>query len=302
MELEQLIKAIGQLLADAAPMQSESVANLAAALLLFQAQVTPAIKDAANPFLKSKYADLESCWEAVRAPLSGNGLAISQTTRVLPSGKQVLVTTLMHTSGEWIKGELYLAGASDDPQKQGSAITYARRYALAAITGLVQSDDDAEGAMNRDQKKAATQAPKPQTNGTQKPDAKSAASSNSTGAGTPPDPKTSTSNGATSSSQGTAAEPAQQASGAAAATEQPVTGEEMKQLLAAGEANGWTKPQISKWVCFAFKLQPATFSKDIKYSQWETAVKVVGRPENQGGKVMVTGSGKALPLKDRWQG
>jgi hypothetical protein len=128
--------------------QSESIAALAAALSKAQASITGALKDSANPFFKSKYADLASCWDACRKPLTDNGLAVIQTIET-GEGRAVLVTTLCHASGEWIKSYCPILTKDDSPQGQGSGITYARRYALAAMVGLAQIDDDAEAAQGR---------------------------------------------------------------------------------------------------------------------------------------------------------
>jgi hypothetical protein len=129
-------------------MQSESIAALAAALSKAQADITGALKDSSNPFFKSKYADLASCWDACRKQLAANGLCVIQTTNTTDAGV-VLVTTLAHSSGEWMRGVLPVAVKDNGPQAQGSGITYARRYALAAIVGLAQIDDDAEAAQAR---------------------------------------------------------------------------------------------------------------------------------------------------------
>ena len=128
--------------------QSESIADLAAALSKAQASITGALKDSSNPFFKSKYADLASCWDACRKQLSDNGLAVIQTIEI-NEGRAVLVTTLAHSGGEWIKSYCPILTKDDSPQGQGSGITYARRYALAAIVGLAQIDDDAEAAQGR---------------------------------------------------------------------------------------------------------------------------------------------------------
>ena len=128
--------------------QSESIAALAAALSKAQADITGALKDSANPFFKSKYADLASCWDACRKQLAANDLAVIQTTEIGDTGA-ILVTTLAHSSGEWIRGYLPILTKDAGPQGQGSGITYARRYALAAIVGLAQIDDDAEAAQAR---------------------------------------------------------------------------------------------------------------------------------------------------------
>lgn len=144
-------------------LQSEDISKLAEALVELQYALEGVKKDSANDYFKSKYADLHSCQGALREPLYANGLAVTQTTRTTESGA-VLVTTLVHKSGQWIKGELPLAAKkADDPQAQGSAITYARRYALCAITGLCQMDDDAEAAMQRkDTKKEPAHKPLPE--------------------------------------------------------------------------------------------------------------------------------------------
>jgi hypothetical protein len=130
--------------------QSESIGALAAALSKAQADITGALKDSSNPFFKSKYADLASCWDACRKQLAANNLAVIQTVYVhWDSGQTMLATTLAHSSGEWIRSELPVLTKDMSPQAQGSSITYARRYALAAIVGLAQIDDDAEAAQGR---------------------------------------------------------------------------------------------------------------------------------------------------------
>ena len=129
-------------------MQSDSIGALAAALSKAQADITGALKDSSNPFFKSKYADLASCWDACRKQLAANGLSVIQTTQMTEQGL-MLVTTLAHASGEWIAGQMPVLTKDNSPQGQGSGITYARRYALAAIVGLAQIDDDAEAAQGR---------------------------------------------------------------------------------------------------------------------------------------------------------
>lgn len=128
--------------------QSEQVNELFKALSKVQSSIEGAKKDSSNPFFKSKYADLESVWEACRKPLTDNGFCVIQAGEVR-EGVAGIVTTLGHSSGQWIKGFMPLNAVKPDPQAQGSAITYVRRYALAAIVGIVQVDDDGESAMNR---------------------------------------------------------------------------------------------------------------------------------------------------------
>ena len=115
---------------------SENLADLAAALCAVQGELKPAIKQADNPFFKSKYVDLLGVWEAIRPLLAKNGLSVVQTFTASADGPTI-VTTLMHKSGQWVSSELFLKPAKSDPQGVGSAITYGRRYALAAMVGVV---------------------------------------------------------------------------------------------------------------------------------------------------------------------
>lgn len=133
--------------------KSESIAELSKSLSKFQGNISAVKKDASNPFFKSKYATLDTIWESIRKPLSDNGLSVIQSLDYI-DGKSMLETTLLHTSGEWISGKQYVNPEKDSPQGLGSAITYARRYSLSAILGIVSDeDDDAESATKRDSKK-----------------------------------------------------------------------------------------------------------------------------------------------------
>jgi len=129
--------------------QSELINELATALAKAQGEITGALKDSANPFFKSKYADLASCWDACRSALSKNGLAILQAPSTTENGHLNLATTLMHSSGQWMRSELSVTPKDDSPQAFGSALTYARRYALTAMVGVAQVDDDGNAASGR---------------------------------------------------------------------------------------------------------------------------------------------------------
>lgn len=122
--------------------KSDSIAKLTTALVAAQAQLKPAIKDSKNPFFKSNYADLQAVWDACRAALHGNGLSVTQIASSLTNGDPALETLLVHISGEWISGLYPLSPSKKDPQGVGAALTYARRYALAAMVGVVYDDDD----------------------------------------------------------------------------------------------------------------------------------------------------------------
>jgi hypothetical protein len=130
-------------------MKSESIKELAAALAKAQAKIKGAVKDSANPFFKSSYADLQSVWDAIREPLSSNNLAVIQTTETNAAGQLELITTLAHSSGEWIDSRFPILAAKMDSQSVGSAVSYARRYSLASVVGVYQVDDDGEQAVAR---------------------------------------------------------------------------------------------------------------------------------------------------------
>lgn len=139
--------------------KSQSIKNISAALLLFQVKMGKIKKDANNPFFKSKYATLSTILEHIQIPLSECGLSYSQ----FPTGDNGLTTILMHPdSGEYIQSTYNIQPVYEyqkekdkdgnivwradtphvTPQSMGSAITYARRYALGAILGLNIDDDD----------------------------------------------------------------------------------------------------------------------------------------------------------------
>jgi hypothetical protein len=124
--------------------KSESIKNLCKALITFNVKVESIKKDATNPFFKSKYASLSNILEAIHDPLIESGLAFSQ----LPVDDNGLTTIIMHAeSGEFIESTYSMKPVKDDPQGRGSAITYQRRYALAAVLGLnIDEDDDANTA------------------------------------------------------------------------------------------------------------------------------------------------------------
>ena len=122
--------------------KSESIKELATALSKFQGEIKNPGNTADNPFFKSKYAPLNEILNVVRPILAKYGLSVIQT----PSGDGqniILNTTLIHSSGEWIESpELVLKADKATAQGAGSAITYARRYALSAILGISSEDDD----------------------------------------------------------------------------------------------------------------------------------------------------------------
>lgn len=129
--------------------RSEAINELAAALAKAQSQMSNAKKDSENPHFRSRYADLASVREACMAPFTANGLAVLQSPRLTHSGEAwiaELETTLMHTSGQFISDVVAVPMSKADAQGFGSAITYLRRYSLAAFAGIAPEDDDGNAA------------------------------------------------------------------------------------------------------------------------------------------------------------
>jgi ABC-type phosphate transport system substrate-binding protein len=124
---------------------SESKGELAKALARAQGQIGAALKTSTNPHFKSKFADLAEVWSVVRGPLSEAQIAVIQSPDC-EGETMYLETMLAHASGEWIKGRFLLKPTKPDMQGLGSAITYARRYSLAAMVGVIQEDDDGNEA------------------------------------------------------------------------------------------------------------------------------------------------------------
>ena len=94
---------------------------------------------------KKNSADLTSVWEACREALASNSLSVSQAAGKDESGKPVLETRLIHSSGQWIESVMPLILQRQDMQGLGSAITYSRRFALAAIVGVAPEEEDDDG-------------------------------------------------------------------------------------------------------------------------------------------------------------
>lgn len=130
---------------------SENITELAKALIKVQEQMSPATKDAVNPFIKNKYATLNSVMETCRSALIKNGIWLTQLPVPAPVEFGVdhigLLTKFTHAeSGQWQASLTVVPLPKTDPQGMGSAITYARRYALTSMLGMITEDDDGEAA------------------------------------------------------------------------------------------------------------------------------------------------------------
>ena len=140
--------------------RSPSIAALAAAMNKAQAEMKNPAKDSLNPFFKSKYADLSAVREAVLPALNKHGLSVMQFPCELDDAP-ALTTLLTHTSGEWVETTMKVRPTKSDPQAIGSAVTYARRYALQSITGVAADDDDDGHAASQPAKQQPQQPPEP---------------------------------------------------------------------------------------------------------------------------------------------
>lgn len=139
---------------------SEAINEISTALAKAQGEIANPAKESQNPHFKSHYADLSSGINAIRTALSANGIAFTQLTRL--SGDVLMVDTrLSHSSGQWIESEFPACRFPAKPQEVGSALTYARRYALFAIIGIAGEDDDGEAANKSETPAPARRAPPP---------------------------------------------------------------------------------------------------------------------------------------------
>lgn len=133
---------------------STEIGELAKALANAQGMMENAKKTCDNPFFKSKDADLAGVWDTCREPLTKNGLSVVQMPGAIDEKGNIEITTMLaHASGQWILSTMGIKVTKADAQGIGSAITYGRRYALAATVGIAQEDDDGEGAVGRDNAK-----------------------------------------------------------------------------------------------------------------------------------------------------
>lgn len=124
---------------------SIDIDQLSAALSAAQGELENASKNSQNPHFRSKYADLAEIINTVRPVFAKHGLAIVQAPSYA-DGLVSVTTLLTHKSGQWIRDTATAPASKLDAQGVGSAITYLRRYSLAAFAGIAQEDDDGNAA------------------------------------------------------------------------------------------------------------------------------------------------------------
>jgi len=125
---------------------SPELDQLAPAICAMQAKIEAAPKGTKGQY--GAYSDLPTCWNTVQPLLAEYGLSVIQTFQPTDRDEVCITTTLLHKSGQYMSGTLNLPyGRNGGPQGAGAAVTYGRRYGLAAILGLVtDKDDDAQSA------------------------------------------------------------------------------------------------------------------------------------------------------------
>lgn len=127
---------------------SEKFDQVLPALLKAKRQFVTVKKDKKNSHLHNTYATLDSILQAVTPALVNSNLMLMQDMLESDDKSRMKVeTTILHESGQWVKYYSEICIVKNDPQACGSALTYARRYAIAAALGLAQADDDAQIAM-----------------------------------------------------------------------------------------------------------------------------------------------------------
>lgn len=129
--------------------RSNSLNELFGALAKAQSEMKPAQKGSENPYFKSRYADLEEVVNSSRPALTKNGLAVLQQVKLNADGQSILHSILGHSSGQFIESRMRIVPPKTDIQSFGSYLTFLRRYAYAALIGVVtgEHDDDGEVAM-----------------------------------------------------------------------------------------------------------------------------------------------------------
>ena len=134
-------------------MSSQEITELAEAMIQVQQALSPALKDAENTFTNSRYATLHSVMNACRDTLLAHGIWLTQYPVSVEANQLGLVTKIVHAeTGQWQASLLTMPLPKNDPQGYGSAMTYARRYGLSALIGIVtENDDDGEMASHPEQ-------------------------------------------------------------------------------------------------------------------------------------------------------
>lgn len=142
---------------------SDQTEKLFKAIVEAQAEMPTVTKSATNPFFKCKYATLDSVVNAAKPVLATHGLAVVQGGRETGTGKVIITTRIIHTSGQWIESELEMAPDKNTPQGVGACLTYASRYGYRMLGVVTDEDDDGNAASQQSEAKAALKEPQEKT-------------------------------------------------------------------------------------------------------------------------------------------
>lgn len=144
--------------------KSETIIELSKAFAKMQMELEQPLKNADNPFFKSKYVPLENVVDSITRAANKHGLSFTQFPSSDENGNVTVGTMVMHESGEWIEYDpICMKPVKNDPQAVGSAITYAKRYALSAIFGITSDNDDDGNEATQPGKVTPKTSPKKQT-------------------------------------------------------------------------------------------------------------------------------------------
>ncbi|RAI79698.1 single-stranded DNA-binding protein [Macrococcoides goetzii] len=138
--------------------KSESIVEISKALAEFQEKVKQPLKDANNPFFKSKYVPLENVVESITEIAPRLGLSFTQWALNDTNGRIGVATMLMHSSGEYIEFDpVFMKADKETAQGAGALITYLKRYSLSAVFGITSDQDDDGNAASGNKKLATAQ-------------------------------------------------------------------------------------------------------------------------------------------------
>lgn len=127
------------------PYRSSETKDLYTALAKAQAEMPTAGLNAANPYFKSRYADLAEIVRVSRPALTKHGLSVTQQLISNDDGSNLLITTLAHSSGQWVESRMRILPPKNDIQSLGATITYIRRFSYASLISVTISDEDDDG-------------------------------------------------------------------------------------------------------------------------------------------------------------
>lgn len=237
-------------------MRSEQLNEYYAAMAKAQAQMKPAVKNKTNPFFNSRFADLDSVMDAIRGPLTANGLSVNQESVLLEGTNEwVLRTEIGHVSGQFRASHYPIKTGKADAQGFGGGMTYARRYALSAMVGVTTDEDDDgnSAAENPEPPKSRSSNPQP------------------TGAPSPITPKGPVT-GNLEEAYGIKKSAGQSDQPAAVMPNQQVSFVQANQLNDAGKPTGWNMKTINDYIKVRFNKSKATL---LSLTEYEEMMKVV---------------------------